>query len=127
MKILLVEPDRILGRNYRQALKQANHDVQLANGAQAALLALDEKIPDLIILELQMPSHNGVEFLYEIRSYPEWQGIPVVILSLAPKETVIADTGLFNRLGVRDYLYKPQTKLVQLVRLVSRMPEASNV
>lgn len=118
MKILLIEPDYILAKNYQAVLEHAGHTVHREPSAQTALFAMENGLPDLVILELQIPMHNGIEFLYEFRSYPEWQHIPVVVLSLTPEEDAGGDTGLLEQLGVRGYLYKPQTKLSKLVRTI---------
>lgn len=121
MKILLLEPDRIFARNYIQSLEMSGHEVTWCSTAQAAIHAADESVPDLIILEPQMPMHNGVEFLYELRSYPEWQQIPVVILSLVPAAAMADDMEPLRRLGVVKCLFKPRTKLRQLRQAVDQI------
>lgn len=118
MHILLIEPDHILAGNYKTALEQAGHQITYSPHAQAALSSADVLAPDLVILEMLLPVHNGVEFLYEFRSYPEWQHIPIIILSLVPEEAIKGQTILFEKLGVSAYLYKPHTKLSTLVRAV---------
>lgn len=123
MKILLIEPDRLLAGNYRESLELAGHEARVEQGGQSAVHALEEFTPDIIVLELQMPTHNGVEFLYELRSYTEWQDIPVIILSLVPEEAAIGDAQYLRQLGVKAYLYKPQAKLRHLIRAVERIPQ----
>ncbi len=123
MNILLIEPDKLLAENYRQALELSGHKVIWRQNAQGAIHALEDFQSEAVILELLMPSHNGIEFLYEFRSYPEWQHIPVIVLSLVPEEEVLDDHGLLKQLGVEKYLYKPQTKLRQLVRVVERISQ----
>jgi len=118
MNILLVEPDRVLARTYTQALEQAGHSTAQANTAQTAIFAVDEQQPDLIFLEMQLVGHGGVEFLYELRSYPEWQTIPVVALSLTPPGEFKDSWQLLqDQLGVQRYLYKPHTSLAKLLHI----------
>ncbi len=76
MNILIVEPDKILGAATKTAFEAFGCKITWKRSAQTALDSLDDKLPDLIILEIQLGLHNGIEFLYEIRSYPEWQKIP---------------------------------------------------
>jgi len=121
MKILFIEPDHILAANYQMALEQFGHQIDWQTDAQAAITAIDENLPDVIVLEIQMPLHNGIEFLYEFHSYPEWQHIPVIVLSLAPAEEFSDGAELLSRLGVRKYLYKPQAKLSDLCKAVERL------
>jgi CheY-like chemotaxis protein len=118
--VLLVEPDRILAKNYLSALKSAGHDVVWRSSGQAAVHAADEVRPDVILLELQMPGHNGLEFLYELRSYPEWQDIAVILLTMVPDMALRSEEPILERLGVKGYLYKPQTKLRHVVLAVER-------
>jgi len=119
MRILLVEPDRLLAETYKKALHAAGHTVHIAPTAQAAIQAADEHRPDFVLLELQLVSHSGIEFLYEFRSYPEWQNIPVSIISnVPPGEFYESWDILKDQLGVVAYRYKPRTSLAALRRLV---------
>jgi two-component system alkaline phosphatase synthesis response regulator PhoP len=117
--ILLIEPDRLLAETYRQALIGAGHDVVVCAGAQSAVLAADQLQPDLVILELQLIEHSGIEFLYEFRSYQDWQTIPVLVQTQVPPGEFNDTQQLLRReLGVTTYLYKPRTSLRQLVAAV---------
>lgn len=118
--VLLIEPDAVLARTYMQALQHVGHTVARAGGAQEAVNEADDKKPDLVVMELQMAMHDGVEFLQEFRSYPEWQGIPVVInTSLTPAALAPVQAALENDLGVTACLYKPRTTLQQLINTVN--------
>lgn len=113
MYILLIEPDKILAGIYAQALQKAGHTVVSAPDAQSAITSADNNTPDVIVLELQLASHNGVEFLYEFRSYPEWQDIPAIVLSIVPRPSF--NSKLQKQLGVIAYHYKPHTTLQNLL------------
>lgn len=113
-RILLVEPDRLLAKAYIQVLKAAGHQVTACLTGQAGIQAADQQTPDLVVLELQLKGHNGVEFLYELRSYPEWQSIPVVVQTLVPP-AALDQIETLPLLGIDRYLYKPSTKLEDLV------------
>lgn len=116
--ILLLEPDKILGSNYKKALVMAGHDVVWHSGSQAAINSVDKNIPDIIIVEPQIRRNNGIEFIYELRSYTDWQHIPVIILSLVPENVLGLSLILAAQLKIVDYLYKPQTSLEKLSRTV---------
>ncbi|GAC1498969.1 MAG: hypothetical protein NVS1B10_01200 [Candidatus Saccharimonadales bacterium] len=119
--VLLIEPDRILAETYASYLSDSGYQVVACAGAQAAIIAADQTRPDIIILELQLIEHSGIEFLYELRSYPEWQDIPVVIHSWVPiiefKDTW---TALSDELNVHDYLYKPQVTMKKLESCIEK-------
>lgn len=121
MNILLLEPDKILGGSIKSAIESAGHFVSWKHTAQTALDSLDDTVPDLIILELQLGIHNGIEFLYEVSSYPEWRHIAVIVHTInanAQDEIYGASLSLLN---VRSVLYKPRTSTVQLVKLVKQL------
>jgi DNA-binding response OmpR family regulator len=117
MKILLLEPDAVLAQLYQTALEAAGHDVTWTQSAQSAVHQIDTDMPDVVITELQIARHNGVEFLYELRSYTEWQHIPVIIHSQVPPH----EAPMMADLGIAAYHYKPATKLATLVRSVNEI------
>lgn len=120
MHILLVEPDRVLARNYASTLTISGHTVATAHTAQDAVHVADEHMPDVVLVELQLPYHNGVEFLYEFRSYTEWLHIPIIILSFVPPSELSEAPVLTRELGVVQILHKPVTSLAQLCAAVDK-------
>ncbi len=121
MRILLIEPDKLLASTYTQALEFAGHAVDHALSGQGAIARADAVAPELVIMELQLPAQNGIAFLQEFRSYAEWQTIPVMLHTYATPQGMeqILDT-LKREYGVVGWLYKPQTSLQQLVSVVHR-------
>jgi CheY-like chemotaxis protein len=123
--ILLVEPNTLLARAYGEALLRVGHTVQMVTSAQSAISAADTTCPDLIILELQLVGHNGLEFLYEFRSYPDWQHVPLILLTHVPPEEFHDSWELLrSEFKVNDYLYKPATTLRKLTQSVATVTEA---
>jgi DNA-binding response OmpR family regulator len=121
-RILLIEPDYLLATTYGAALQTGGHELVVRAGAQSAVFAADETTPDLVILELQLIEHSGIEFLYEFRSYPDWQTVPVLILSHVPPAEFDASRDLLTReLGVQAYHYKPYTSLRRLLTAVNEL------
>lgn len=115
--ILLIEPNTLLAKTYTQALQHAGHSVDHVRGAQAAIDAADKHLPDMVIVELHLPQHSGIEFLHEFRSYAEWTSVPVVVnTALPPSDLLRAEGPLSRDLGVREVLYKPRTTLQDIVR-----------
>ena len=127
MRILLIEPDYVLAETYFAALTRAGHQLTVCSGAQAAILAADRQTPDLVILELQLVEHSGIEFLYEFRSYPEWQNIPVFIHTVVPPAEFNTSWKLLeHELGMRRYLYKAHTRLNDLIGHVNLISLATS-
>lgn len=120
--ILLLEPNAALSAIYAQALQHEGAIVVVAATAQGAIHAADRQLPDVIVLELQLAVHDGIEFLHELRSYAEWQQIPVVIITNTPLATLIPLTeSLQDDLGVIQVLYKPRLTLKRFVSVIKEV------
>lgn len=119
--ILILEPNQRLARIYEQFLLKYGYSVALVREAQSAVFAADQQRPDLVIAELQLPGHNGIEFLYEFRSYWEWRDIPILIQTLVPAHALQIEQATIDRLGIGDILYKPGTTLETLKFAVSNL------
>ena len=81
--ILLVEDDMLLAECYARWLQAGGHTAVHVTGAQAALDALDEAIPDVIILDMLLHGATGVQLLHTVRSYSDFAAIPIVVCSNA--------------------------------------------
>lgn len=117
-KILLIEDDQLLRELYAQALEQSNLAVLAAADAQTGLDLLDEYAADVIVLDLMLPAHGGVEVLHELQSHPDWQSIPVIVISAVNKARVPA--GLAE-LGAKIYLDKADTSPQELTQAVKSL------
>ena len=111
--ILLIEPDEKTSEILKKALTNKEVKVFCAKDSQTAVDIADKDKPDLVILELAIPDQNGVAFLHEFRSYPDWSKIPVIVhthISISGSTTKKA----WKLLGVVECLYKPTTSLKKL-------------
>lgn len=111
--ILIIEPQVALAERYQRVLAKLG-SVEVASGAQAAIESADAKTPDIVILELLLIDHSGVEFLYEFRSYAEWQSVPIIILSLLMPSQLAKYQPSLNQLGVVKILSKADTSVAAL-------------
>jgi len=122
--VLFVEPDDIVASVYGDALKQRGYGVAYAKSAQQAVAEADKQLPDVVVLELQIARHNGVEFLYEFKSYTEWQNVPIVILTSLPARELAKYSALTEKLQVVATLRKSETTAALLVREVDSVVQA---
>jgi len=88
------------------------------NGA-AALLAIDEERPDLVILDVMMPVLDGFQTLDALQSREETKDLPVIMLTARSSDQDVAHGW---RSGVTSYLTKPFS-IDQLLKLVERVLE----
>ncbi len=101
--ILLIEDDPFLVEIYSTKLKEAGFSVIVAGEGEEGLKKMKEKTPDLLLLDIVLPSLNGWEILRDIKRNDKLSNLKVVILSnLGEKEEV--EKGL--RLGAVRYLVK---------------------
>ncbi|MEO8077451.1 MAG: response regulator [Acidobacteriota bacterium] len=79
--VLVVEDDPALRRMYRTVLALAGFDVVEAEDGLHALHRIEERAPDLIILDLLLPTVSGLIVLQEIAANAHTRNIPVVIVT----------------------------------------------
>ena len=112
LNILLVEDDEVDVMNVRRAFERNNVSNPLfvaGNGLEALEMLRDGTVPRerrLILLDLNMPKMNGIEFLQALRADPEISNAPVVVLTTSNDDQDKIDA--YN-LNVAGYLLKPVT------------------
>lgn len=106
LKILLVEDDRIEILKFKRSVSNIinDYDLSLSNNGKEAFIEIDKEIPDLIILDLNMPDTNGIEFLMILKNDEELKHIPVIILTTSNNDKDISEC---YRLGIAGYVLKP--------------------
>lgn len=102
--ILIVDDEPNIVISLEFLMKQKGYDVVIARNGQEALAVLNEKLPDLILLDVMMPKPDGYEVCQKIRATTEWQKIPVIMLTAKGRE-VEREKGL--ALGADYYVTKP--------------------
>jgi len=103
MNILLVDDDPQILQLYQEGLSQQGACVVTATDGMAAIQALRERKPDIVVLDLMMPRFTGVDVLKFIRSQPELKTLPVVVLSNSYMNQLAAEA---TALGVQKALLK---------------------
>jgi len=112
LNILLVEDDEVDVMNVQRAFERNHMTSALfvaGNGIEALEMLRSNRIPKqrrLILLDLNMPKMNGIEFLEELRADPELSSTPVVVLTTSNDDQDKLDAFNFN---VAGYLLKPVT------------------
>jgi CheY-like chemotaxis protein len=112
LNILLVEDDEVDVMNVRRAFERNNVSNPLfvaGNGLEALEVLRGNTMPKerrLILLDLNMPKMNGIEFLQALRADPELSSTPVVVLTTSNDDQDKIDA--YN-LNVAGYLLKPVT------------------
>jgi CheY-like chemotaxis protein len=103
-----------LVRTFALSLGLAGHRVDWRPAAQQAIEAADARTPDMVVLELLLAAHSGIEFLYEFRSYSDFREVPVLVLTDVPPGELAGHQAMLRRLRVSACCYKPGLGLRQL-------------
>jgi two-component system, sensor histidine kinase and response regulator len=119
-RVLLIEDDLSIALMYQLQLVSDGYEVELATDGASGLRRLQESPPDLVLLDIRLPSMPGLDVLRAIGLDPRLAGVPVLIFSNYGEPAMVRE-GL--ELGARDYLIKSQTTPVQLsMRLRDYLP-----
>jgi CheY-like chemotaxis protein len=103
-RILVIDDNPINCEVISDILDSHGYTVDVANGGQAGLEAIERQHPDLVLLDLMMPHVSGEDVLLHMKSRDEYKDIPVVLLTArASQEDRIHGLNL----GADDYLAKP--------------------
>ncbi len=125
-QILLIESDHLLAKNLIKFLSGLNHKVSWHVDPQDAIEYANQSQPDVVILDIILANRrNGIEFLYEFRSYPEWQDLPVVIFSCVAAENLKGCLEAMHQLRISAYRYKPTTSMRELAQTVDQALQPS--
>ena len=120
--ILLVEDDWVDAMTVRRALKEISvtNPLNVVYNGEQAITFLQEnqnEKPFIILLDLNMPRLNGIEFLKELKQNDEFKRIPVIVLTTSTEEQDKVDSYDF---GASGYIRKPldYKKFVETLRTV---------
>ena len=102
-KVLVVDDSKLMHKMYEVMLRQ--YPLVYASDGRQALERLQEHADiDLVLLDINMPNMNGLEFLAQIRSSGAHQSLPVIIISTEGRDE---DTQRGIEAGATAYIKKP--------------------
>ena len=84
-RLIAADDDPVMREVYQYVLGDAGYEVTVVRNGRQVLAALHTQTPDLVLLDIKMPDLSGWEVLEVIRTAPEWQDIPVVMVSALPE------------------------------------------
>lgn len=113
--VLIVEDEDFLVRALKDNLVSDGYSVSVATDGEMVFDELTKKKPSLILLDLLLPKKNGFEVLKDVRANPEWQLIPVIILSNLGEDSEIKRA---LDLGANDYFVKSQHPIQEVMEKV---------
>jgi DNA-binding response OmpR family regulator len=103
LHVLVVDPNTTARTNVQLALSDS-YTVRFAGTMQEAIAALRERLPDLLVSEIDLPSENGLALCEYVRSLPEGLRLPIMLLT---GRSGIQDKVAGFHAGADDYVVKP--------------------
>jgi DNA-binding response OmpR family regulator len=115
-QVLVVEDDAAIADVVVRYLEREGFDVVLATAGDLAIAAVDRSLPDLLVLDLMLPTVDGFGVLHHVRSRAP---VPIIMLTALGEES---DRVIGLELGADDYMTKPFSprELVARVKAVLR-------
>lgn len=108
LSILLIEDDLIEVMKLKRTISslKLNHTIIEANNGEVALEILNKKdaLPDIILLDLNMPKINGIEFLSILKADDVLKYLPTIVLTTSNNYKDVLEC---YRIGIAGYVIKP--------------------
>jgi CheY-like chemotaxis protein len=105
--VLIIEDEEDIRLLTRVILEGAGHRVTEAATGEAALVAMRQEVPDLVLLDIRLPGIDGWEVLEAFNAEPAWLKVPVVVMSAHSSGDALARA---KAMGITSYLLKPFTR-----------------
>jgi len=123
-RILIIEDERALTEVLAYNLQREGYDTVIAHDGQEGLRKAQMQIPDLILLDLMLPSLDGLHICRELRAGERTRHIPILILTAKAEET---DQVVGFSMGADDYVTKPFSVkvLLQRIKALQRRADAN--
>lgn len=95
-KVLIVEDDESIRSLYADILKAEHYEVLIAENGQIGLDSIQKNHPDLVLLDLMMPVMDGKTMLRTLRTMPEFETLPVIVLTNAGDIDSMKETKFYS-------------------------------
>ena len=103
-KILIADDEPNIVVSLEFLMKQSGYDVRVATNGEDALRAVQEFVPDLILLDVMMPRLSGYDVCQKVRENPAWAGVKIIMLSAKGRDVEV-NKGM--AVGADAYVTKP--------------------
>jgi len=101
---LVVDDARVAANTIAQALELIGYEAQVAYGSRPALELVAQRIPDVILLDINMPGIDGVEVCRYLRRDPRTAQVPIIAVSSETQEAMVDQA---YEAGANAFLSKP--------------------
>lgn len=117
--VLIVEDDSWLAGNHLTIMSVSGYEAKAVSSSEAAIATIDDRAPDVIVLDVMLEGGTAFALLHELQSYEDTARIPVILCSNIPGE--LLDHVALERYGVRVVLDKSTMRPYDLLSAVERV------
>ena len=103
-RVLIVDPTEVISTALTLPLRSQRYEVDAVGNVPDAESALEEEIPDLIIVEQKLPLENGLELCRKLRDKPETRELPIIMLTKSKSQRIARDC---IKAGADDVVIRP--------------------
>ena len=125
--VVIAEDDPDIRMMITEKLSRAGHDVTATEDGAAAIVAVKNSVPDVVVLDMQMPGLSGLDVVRLIRADPATAAVPVIMVTSHSQPQYIGES--FNS-GANDFLAKPfspRELAARIDHLLRGAPDADEV
>ncbi|RAK57881.1 phosphate regulon transcriptional regulator PhoB [Phenylobacterium deserti] len=117
--ILVVEDEDALATLLQYNLEKEGYDVAVSADGEEAMVMIDERLPDLVVLDWMLPKISGIEVCRRLRQRAETRNVPIIMMTARGEES---DRIRGLDIGADDYVVKPvsMNELAARIRAVLR-------
>ena len=123
-KILIVDDERDAARAVGFYLEKSGHQGACVANGREALLEVLSALPDVVLLDLQMPLMDGVSFLEVVRSYLHFDSLPVVVVTGMEDDPKL---DRMRQLGINGTLIKGKATVQEIKRVLEEAAAVGSV
>lgn len=113
--VLIVDDNTVLLRTVKDLLAD-RYEVNIAVSGTQAFMAMQKKLPDIVLLDYEMPYTNGGQVLAKMRNHPQTMNIPVIFFTSSAEREVVEK---LVQLKPDGYILKPPSK-EKLIRIIDK-------
>lgn len=113
-KIAIIEDDAVIAQMYQMKFELDGFEVEISNNGKDGLEMIEKQAPDLLLLDLKIPSLDGISVLEKLRS-GKFKNLPVILLTNSDRAEIPIDIDKFE---ITNYIVKANLTPRQVVEKV---------
>lgn len=113
-KVAIIEDDAVIAQMYQMKFELDGFEVEISNNGKDGLDMIEKQVPDLLLLDLKIPSLDGISVLEKLRS-GKFKNLPVILLTNSDRAEIPIDIDKFE---ITNYIVKANLTPRQVVEKV---------